>query len=433
MANDIDIAQTIVNQFAMTLENELVAAKAVSTQKYDKNIDADNGLETRERVPPRYVSVTTNGSTPAYSAIEQDTVVGTEIIRVNSVESVGLGYSDFERIKTFSDAVESQALKGVAEAMAHKIDARILNTAALAAYNWVGTPSTNLNELDDFMAGYTRLKEEGVEDTDLLGVLTFADKQKLQKYITELPAPAGDAKAALRSGAVGVLGGIMTNFTQQLPTLTVGTRVASASVTVDGADQNVNYRDVATPTQQGWHCTQELDITLANGITVVPGDVFTIAGVDAYDNRLKASLGRLQQFTVVTGATGDGDNNATIRIAPAIIVPNTGSGKDPLVNTAHGTVTAVPGAAAAMTFLGASGTSHKQRMIIQKQAISLNSAQLIAPKTGTMRRQTLSKVPITVRMWWNSDFANATHAVRFDTAVDVNIMDRRRIVRVNGA
>lgn len=432
MANQVDIAQTIVNTFAAHMQNALVAAKAVTNKKYDDKIDADNGLQTRERVPPRYVVTTTEGSVPAFN--RQDTVVGTEIVRVDKVKTVGFGYGDFERIKTFSDAVESQSLKAAATQLAEDIDAMVLRTAALAAFNWVGTPGQDLDDVDEFSAGYTRLKEEGVEDNDLSGLLTFTDRQKLGKYIRELPAPDKAATDALRRGRVGMLDSIPTMFTQQLPTLTTGTRAPSGAALVNGASQNVNYRSVSKSAAQGEYNSQTLAIDgLAAAATIKAGEVFSIDGVEAYDNRLHAGLGRDQQFTVLEDATADGTGViAALKIAPAIIVPLTGGGTDDNVNKAHATVTAAPADNAAITFLGAASTAFRQRAILQKQALLLSTANLIDPKSDTFRRQTLRDVPITVRMWWASDFTNATHDIRFDAAVDVNIMDRRRICRVNG-
>lgn len=439
MANQVDIAQTIVNQFAMLVENDLVAARAVTSKKYDQEIDADNGLQTRERVPPRYVSETTTNGVKNLSSGVQDTVVGSEIVRVNTTENVSFGYADFERIKTFSDAVESEALKSAASAMAHKIDGRILDVALKAAYNWVGTPGQPISELDEFMSGYTRLKEEGVEDGDMLGVISFTDKQKLQKYFTELTGPGLGQSNAARNGNLGLLGGIPVLATQQLPLHVSGSRVANTAA-IDGAAQNVNYRAVAQALSQGYHNTQLLRLTQAGTNTIKRGDVFRVGfesgdtPVLAYDNRRQQSQGREQLFVAVEDAAfGDADtNDVLVRVAPAFIVPGSGSGADQNVNTAHGTVTVAPQNTDLVTFLTAANSQHLLRGIIQKQAILLSTAKLIKPKSDTYRTQTLSAVPIQVRMWAYSDGDTGAHRIRFDAAVDMNIMDRRRIVRVNG-
>jgi hypothetical protein len=46
----------------------------------------------------------------------------------------------------------------------------------------------------------------------------------------------------------------------------------------------------------------------------------------------------------------------------------------------------------------------------------------------------LSKLPVSVRMWQDSQFATGAHRIRFDIALQANIRagGRRRVVRING-
>jgi hypothetical protein len=62
----------------------------------------------------------------------------------------------------------------------------------------------------------------------------------------------------------------------------------------------------------------------------------------------------------------------------------------------------------------------------------VNTAQLIMPATGTAMRKSLTRVPLSVRMWQHSDFNTGAHSVRFDVALTANVRERRRIVRLNG-
>ena len=56
------------------------------------------------------------------------------------------------------------------------------------------------------------------------------------------------------------------------------------------------------------------------------------------------------------------------------------------------------------------------------------------PATGTAMRKSLTKLPISVRMWQDSTFATGEHNVRFDIALEANTRanGRRRMVRING-
>jgi hypothetical protein len=165
--------------------------------------------------------------------------------------------------------------------------------------------------------------------------------------------------------------------------------------------------------------------------------VFTIANVYAWDNRLQAQLPHLQQFRVIGNYAATGGTVANVVIFPAIIVQGASpSGADFNTisnNTANATVNSIPGATAAVTFVGTASTAVRPRVIMSKDAIIMACADLIMPATGIGSRKSLTKVPLSVRMWQNSVFNTGEHQVRFDVAVTANVVDRRRICRINGA
>jgi hypothetical protein len=364
-----------------------------------------------------------------------DSVYGSEIFKINKTFNANMGWGDFVKIRDIGDVRENEALLGAAQNLAEQIDAYVLQTALLAANNWTGTAGNNIADFNDFMSGYTRLKKEGVLDADMRAVLTYDDKQALGNQLGKLYSDS-EASKNIRAGFKGELGGIPTMFTTQCPTLTTGSRAGdgSSAALINGANQNVNYKDVATSAAPGQYMTQTIAIdTLTGSQTLKAGDVFTIAGVYAYDNRKQAAHAHLQQFVVVADATASTGAIAALRIFPAIIVAGSGSGGDVNVNTAHATVSAAPADNAALTIKGAASTGYVQRGIIQKQAVVVNTAPLIMPATGTAMRRKLQNVPLSVRMWQHSDFGTGAHSVRFDVALTANIRDRRRICRVNGS
>jgi hypothetical protein len=95
-------------------------------------------------------------------------------------------------------------------------------------------------------------------------------------------------------------------------------------------------------------------------------------------------------------------------------------------------VASIPGATAAVTFLGTASAVVRPRAIMSKDAIVVSTADLIMPATGIGSRKSLTKVPLSVRMWQNSVFNTGEHQVRFDVALSANVKDPRRIVRING-
>jgi len=436
MAVVVDNAKLVLNAFAAIFQNNLASAQAVTWKQYDGEMEDRNRLTVVEQVGPRFaITQTTNGVNDLTSGV-QDVVFGSEQFQLNQVFGTSMGWGDFTKIRDLNEARESTAIKNAALNLAEKIDAYVLRTAALASNNWLGTPGTAISTYDNVASGYTRLKEEGVDDADLRGIFTYGDMQALGSVITSNNASLADAGVGVyREGFDGKVAGIPTLFTQQLPTLTVGTRTASgANVKMNAATQNVNYSAVSISAAPGQYMTQTINITVsaAGTETVKDGEVFTIAGVNAWDNRLGASHGRLQQFRVVGDYTAVAGAITAMRIFPAIIVPGSGSGGDINVNTANATVDSVPGAAALITFLGAASAQVKPRFIIQKEAIIVNTADLIMPATGMALRKSLTKIPLSVRMWRDSTFSTGDHRVRFDVALTANVRDRRRLVRING-
>jgi hypothetical protein len=416
----------VLNAFAAIFQNNLVASDLVTWRQYDGEMNDRNGLQVVEQIAPRYnVTETADGVKDLTSGV-QDTAFGSEIFKVNRTFGTDMGWGDFVKIRDIDDARESQALKSAAQRLAEYIDAYILRTAMLASNNWTGTAAgVTVAGYDDVATAYTRLKEEGVDDSDLRMVLSYADRQALAETVIAYPATDSLATNAYRKGFSGEVNGIPTVFTQQLPTLTTGTRAGTPLIA--GAAQNVNYVDVMHSAAPGQFMTQTLNIDgLGASQTVKDGEVFTIANVNAWDNRAGASQARLQQFRVVGDATANGSGAITVRIFPAIIVQGSG------VNNAHATVDAAPADNAAITWVGSASTAYKPRAIIQKEAIVVNTAQLIMPATGTATRKSLTRVPLSVRMWQHSDFNTGAHSVRFDVALTANVRERRRVVRLNG-
>ncbi len=431
----VDQAKLVLNTFAATFQNNLLAAETVTWKKFDGEMNDRNGLTVVEQIPPRYTVTRTIGAVQNLTAGTQDTVFGSEQYVIDQLFGASMGWGDFVKIRDIGDARESEAIKAAATQLAEQIDAHILSRMTLSANNWTGTAGNIVASFDDVANGYTRLKEEGVDDADLRAVLTFQDRQALADWVVDNNDSALSGGDDLyRNGFSGKVAGIPTMFTQQLPTHIAGSRPATGG-TINAPAQNVNYRAVAIAPAPGQHLTQLLNIRVsASGTeTLRDGDVFTIAGVMAYDNRLQASLGRLQQFRVIGDYTAVAGVIPNVRIFPAIVVPGSGTGQDINVNTANATVTAVPATGAAIVFASPANAQTRGRFIGQKAAVVVNTCDLIMPATGIGMRKSLTRVPLSVRMWQNSDFATGQHSVRFDVALTANIRDRRRVVRINGA
>lgn len=425
----------VLNAFAMLLQNNLVTSDAVTWNEYDGEMDDRNGLQLIEQFVPRFnVTRTENGVRNLTTGTDGATF-GSELFEVTGTFNANMGWGDFVKIRSVGDARESKALMGAAVSMAERIDAYILGIAALASNDWLGDGISALSSWVQTAAPYVRLKENGVDDADLSYIFNYTDQMLLGDQVVKLPAPDNFSTTTYRKRFTGEINGIKTMFSNQLPSLTTGTRLATAEATVGPAAQNVNYSAVARAgTVNGRRMTQNLVVATAGTRTYRAGEVFTLPNVFAFDNRKQAAVtpARLLQFTVVVDATAVA-GAVTLVISPAIITPGSGAGDDININTAHATATAAPAAAAVLTFLGAPNTILSPRLLIQKEAIVVNTVPLVLPASDTSMRRKLSKIPLSVRMWQHSTFNTGEHSVRFDVAINANIRDRARLARVNGA
>ena len=423
----VDQAKLVLNAFAAIFQNNLVSADLVTWKKFDGEMNDRNGLTVVEQVTPDYSTTFTTDTVADLSSGVQDTTFGSEQYRLRQVIGTSMGWGDFVKIRDIGAARESEALKAAALRLAHDIDAYIMRYAALSSNNLMGDGVSSVSTWDDVAAAYTRLKEEGCEDDSMLrAVLTYGDKQALGKDIVETNTTGNLSDlggGVYREGWQGKVAGIPTTFTQQLPSFTVGTRTQTSALTAGTAQSAGTYEQYCISAAPGQFLTQILSINLGGATaTVLDGEVFTIAGVFAYDNRATKALNHLQQFRVVGNATAAA-SVAQVRVFPAIIT----SGP-------FQTVAQAPANTAAVNFVGAAGATLQPRFIANKDAIIVNTADLIMPATGTARRMSLSKLPISVRMWQDSQFATGEHRVRFDIALQANVCanGRRRVVRLNG-
>lgn len=441
----VDQAKLVLNSFAAIFQNNLLSTQLVTWNKFSGEMDDRNALEVVEQVTPDYTTAFTSNGVADLSGGVQDTAFGSERYKLDQTIGSSMGWGDFVKIRDIGSARESQALRKAALRLATDIDTYIMKFLVNQPNNWLGDGSTGISTWDQVASAYTRLKAEGAEDDGLFAVLSYGDRQSLGNTIiagTNNASLADIGEGTYRKGFTGMIDGIPTMFTQQLPTLTCGTRVATAtSVTNYPSGTFANaYTDVCISPAPGQFLTGLLNFDGQSGsVTLKEGEVFTIAGVYAYDNRAKKQLSHLQQFRVVGGTSSDGINAGTytassgaftnVRYFPAIIV--SGAYQN-VVNTNGGGAT-VDGLA--ITHLGAASATLSPRCVANKDAVIVNTADLIIPATGKASRVALTKVPLSVRMWQDSVFATGEHRIRFDVAIKANTAadGRRRTVRLNGS
>lgn len=428
----VDQAKLVLNSFAAIFQNNLISKDLVTWNKFSGEMNDRNALEVVEQVTPDYTTTFTTAGIKDLSGGVQDSNFGSERYKLDQTIGSDMGWGDFVKIRDINDARESQALRKAALRLATDIDSYIIGFATNASNNWLGDGSSTVGTWDDVASGITRLAEEGAQDGDIKAVLSYADKQALGKEIVEDNTTGNlSGDGVYRDGWQGKIAGINTHFTQQLPSLTVGTRVASGTTLTNYAsgDFDNDYQDVMTSPAPGQFMTGLINLDGQSGaVTLKDGEVFTIAGVYAYDNRAKKQLNHLQQFRVIGDHTAASGAFTNVRYFPAVI---TTGPHQTVVNTNGGGSTWNN---LAVTHIGAAGATLQPRFLCNKDSVIVNTADLIMPASGTARRVNLTKVPLSVRMWQDSTFSTGEHRIRFDVAIKANVAagGRQRSVRING-
>ena len=434
-------SRLILKSIMSSLRNNLVSADLVDWEVHSQEMNDRNGFVVSEQVGPEYVITETNGAVQSLASGVQDTTFGSQTFTLNKVFGLSMGASDIESVTDLQSARKNRALRNGIARLASKIDYHVMTEAMKAFNHVVGTPGEDIDTPNEFASARTRLALASLEsDEDINAVLTHTDHQNLAQYVyNDAPALASESSRAMRQGFRGMLDGIPIKASNHLGRLTTGSRTNGA---VNGADQNVTYNSAADAgSNAGYYMTQVIAIDgLGAAGTVKAGEVFTIAGVNAYDPEIGENRGYLQQFTVVADATADGGGAAAaVRIFPAIIVDDGTSitGTDG-VDRAHATVDAAPADNAVVTWSGAASTTYQPRLMFKKEAMVVHSAPLIMPYTGQGFRRSLAdaerdgQAPLMPRLWFYSDGDTGAHRCRIDMFVQAQVRRRDMGVKFFG-
>lgn len=444
MSNQFLNAQEYANVMLLLLKNQLVFGRLVDGQ-FKNEVTDENGLTVSIKRPPRFIDK--KDGTAALAT--QDILTGSMPVTVDQYSKVHISVGDIEYISSYNALMQNATMKSAAVTLAQSID-RFIATKTLSFNSWVagGTPGVNaniyLNSTDptqaikspgQAMAGHTRLMDQGVPNESLSGVVTFTDGQWIRGSLLSDFTPEINV-SALQKVRIPIISEVDWYATQQLPTLTTGTRPqgdgSSSGAQINGVNQNVNYRDVRGSAGSANPFTQTIAVKGLSTNTISNGEVFTIQNVFAYDWRAQQVLPYLQQFTVIGNYVASGGTIAAMRISPPIIVQGTNDGTSTDGNTAFATVGTVPADSAYIQFAGAPSTNIVVKSVFHKRAISLVSARLHTPFTGVASFAVDPDTGIAVRYWRGSDITSGNHVHRWDCMYGATVADPFLGTRVAG-
>lgn len=421
--NQFKLTQKVANRLLLILKNQLVMGRLA-----DSGLASNFGHSTDEvpfgstiyvRRPPAFVA--SDGAT----FVNQDVVVGSCPVTINKQKHVGFTLGEFERVLNYDgdsflkDAVANAKMVAIAQ----QIDTDLMKTVLQFA-GWVGTPGNPINTVAGFNLMPQRMDEMAIPGTDRSGVLSTNDWWKLAGSFTGNNFFDNDInRTALEKAKLPMLGNVDPYMSQSVLTLTTGSRTNGAVV---GANQSVNYADVKDT------MSQTLNVNgLGANATIKTGEVLNIAGVFFVNPRTGQAYPYLLDITVLADAVADGTGAAALTVTP--IIAATGAGTTLLTNQAFQNASAVPAAAAVVTFKGAAATNYAQNAAFHKEAIKLVYAKPAKPHTGEFTYATDPESGVTIRLWAFSDGNADVHSYRADVIYGVANADPRLGVRGSGA
>ena len=410
MPNTLLNPSIIAKAAIQILDNELGMAGRVHRDHEAEFLKNVNGYKVGSTVSIRKPAQFIVGS--GATVTPQDATEGTTAITVNRQKNVAFKFTSAEMALKIGELAE-RVIKPAMVPLANAIDQDLHQCALQNVWNWVGTPGNTIANYSKFLAGVQRMNEMSVPSDMRSAALSPADHVALLGNQSQLYIEGANSDA-YRKAKLGGLAGVDPFMTQNAPTLTTGSRTNG---TVAGAGQAVSY----TGTQaNSWGQTLNVAGLGAAG-TVKAGEVFTIGGVQAVNPVTKQVLPYLQQFVVTADAVADGAGALSgMAISPAIITSG-----------AYQTVSAAPANAAAITFLGAGGTTFQQNVMFHKNALALAVVPMEKPAGAvSCSRQTYKG--LSVRLVPVYDGINDFSMWRLDVLYGVAAIDPRLATRISG-
>jgi ribosomal 50S subunit-recycling heat shock protein len=404
MANATLSIDVIAKEALMHLDNNLVAAKLVHRGHESDFGNAMNGYEAGDAISIRRPADFTvrDGATAA----NQDVVEGKVSLTVDKQKGIDFGFTSKEltlEIKELSERV----IKPAMIQLANQVDRDVLNLYKQVP-NWVGSTGQTINSFADFAKAPERLDEFAVPMEGRAAILSPADHWALLGSQTALYMQ-DVAKGAYRNGSLGMIGGVDTYMSQNVPVHTTGSDVTTVTVNQALTSATTTYASVKD--------TMEQTITIAGG-NLNAGDVITIADVNAVNPVTKADLGFAKQFTVVSYSSN------TLVVSPALIW----DGPFQNVQVASG-VTDLN--TKAITAIGAAGATNRANLVFHRNAFALAMVPMVAPP-GAPQVSRQSYKGTSVRLIPTYDGTNDRSNFRLDVLYGVKAIDPRLATRLSG-
>jgi hypothetical protein len=400
MSNSILTIDMITRKSLEILENNLVITRNVNRQ-YDDSFAVEGakiGSTLRIRLPDRAL-VTDGAALQVQDDNEQFTT-----LTVSSQKHIGVNFTSAELTMQLDDFAE-RVLKPRISQLASSIDADVANSYKFIG-NTVGTPGSTPSTSLVLLQAQQKLNENAAVMSPRYATVNPAANAGLVEGLKGLFNPTDTISKQFKNGMMGtgVLGYDEINMSQSIKQFTTGSRGAtgnttSAAVTAEGATS--------------------IALTVASGVTIKQGDVFTVADCFAVNPQTRESTGSLFQFVAVADATAV-STAVTVTVAPMYSASN-----------ALATVDSLPGNSKAVVFVGAASTQYAQNLVYHKDAITFATADLLLPQGVDMAARAVHN-GISLRIVRQYDINNDRLPCRIDVLYGFSVIRPQMGVRMWG-
>jgi hypothetical protein len=403
MANSLLTIDMITRKSLEIYENNLVLTRNVNRQ-YDDSFAVEGakiGSTLRIRLPDRAL-VTDGAALQVQDDNEQITT-----LTVSSQKHIGVNFTSAELTMQLDDFAE-RVLKPRVSQLASSTDADVAN-AYKTIYSSVGTPGTTPATSLVLLQANQKLNEFAAPMSPRYATVNPAANAGLVEGMKGLFNPTGTISRQFKNGMMGegILGLEEINMSQSIKVHTTGSAVRSDTPIVK------------TTLAQG-ATTLTLD-NVTDSKTLVPGDVFTVAGVFTVNPQTRESTGSLQQFVVTNTVTSASTEFVDVTFQPPVYLPT----------HALATVNRLPTAADVVTLLGAAETGYPQNLVYHKDAITFATADLLLPQGVDMASRQVHN-GISMRIVRQYDINNDRMPCRIDILYGYSTIRAPGAVRIWG-
>ena len=403
MANTLLTIDMITRKALEILENNLVITRNINRQ-YDDSFAVEGakiGSTLRIRLPDRAL-VTDGAALQVQDDNEQFTT-----LTVASQKHIGVNFTSAEMALQLDDFAE-RVLKPRISQLASSIDADVASSYK-NVFQSVGTPGVTPGTSLVLLQAQQKLNEAAAGMAPRYATVNPAANAGLVEGMKGLFNPVDSISRQFKNGMMGegILGYDEINMSQSIKQHTNGS--ASRSDT-----------PIVKTTLTNGATKLTLD-NVTDGLTLVPGDVFTIAGVYAVNPQTRESTGALQQFVVQNSVTSASTEFVDVQFLPAVYGPT----------HALATVSKLPAANDVVTYVGAASGQYAQNLVYHKDAITFATADLLLPQGVDMASRQVHN-GISMRVVRQYDINNDRMPCRIDVLYGYSVIRPQMACRIWG-